>query len=1174
MSRRRARPSLATASMADKPTSDKPKTDVDHKTVTFRDRFRPRAMQAMGRRLGYRLYRLGGEMVSVFMALGIAALFFAGGLLSRQSADLTALRPNFEHWFSQGFDGARAEMGDLELRWNPSDDTISFSVTDIIVYDQNDTIIQSLPKLRGTAPKSSVLKRRAALTDIEIVGGVVTWLQRDDGSIVAGLGTPETVGRFGPVYRGQSDAEQPRRLDWLNDFESVTLTDSRAHIVHESDGLDIILDVDSLRGERDDGSISLDVAGRLSSVDQGAAGELSLSFRTNDDFETSFLRLETDELVPKRIAPARGRLSVFGAVDVPLSLEFEAERGRDDGVRSAWLDFVAGRGIIRLAGQDRVLNRGRFRGVLKPGEEEMRVEALSLDADRLRLTGEGVIRDIGRWNDGDVGTSPKFDLALTESWLDLRPIFERPLSVEKADAIGELDLDARTLTLDQLTAQFASFSLDISGKVATGSEGLTRVQLSGGTQTSMTAPDLLSLWPVNAADGARRWIDRSVLGGTLHNVRYRVDLDEQFFADPVLTSERLQLDFDVQDGIVRYIQTMDPLVDAFGSGRVDGNRFGFVLASGRINDVEIVGGDVDIPRLIPKGGDILISAEAKGEASGLLALINQPPFGYLDRYGVDADGFGGVADVTINIKRPLLVNFDPDRIEYSVNGTFTDASAPFSLGDFKVYDADVTVRGGKEGLFVEGPANLGPWRANLSWAERYGQNGEPTRYRVSGTMDRKTLDGFGFGFREFFGGEIDVDIEASGKGLEIDEAVVDVGLDQAEITFGDIWSKSKGDSGQIRATVARDADRLSVPQLTMQAPGLDLDGSIQLRSGLALEEARLNTARIDGLIDGQLVLSRDDVGNRLALVASGHSLDVSAFVANALARAGGETENIPLSFDAAFDEIILSPGYGLETGTMSYRHNGEAVERFSLQGERNSGPLRVQLEQNETGNRKATLIVPDVSDAASKILGLNATEGGALSIEATLPETGVVGAVIGRAVATDLTVKNAPFLAQILSLASLTGIVDTLSGGGLSFDELTFDFALENRTLSIREAKMRGSAIGMTGEGDIGLDDKTVDFSGTLVPAYTANSLLGDIPLIGGLLIGKDGEGVFAVTYAVKGPYSGALISINPLSALTPGFIRGIFRESRDDLPDSVIQDIEAVRPSETEKDAEPQDEK
>ena len=184
-----------------------------------------------------------------------------------------------------------------------------------------------------------------------------------------------------------------------------------------------------------------------------------------------------------------------------------------------------------------------------------------------------------------------------------------------------------------------------------------------------------------------------------------------------------------------------------------------------------------------------------------------------------------------------------------------------------------------------------------------------------------------------------------------------------------------------------------------------------------------------------------------------------------------------------------------------------------------------------------------------------------MTVDARLTMSGDIGPILGQAQATDFTVQDAPFLAQILSLASLTGIVDTLSGSGLGFDELVLDFAMQDRALSVRDAKMRGPAIGMTGEGDIAFADRTIDFSGTLVPAYTANSFLGDIPQLGDLLVGQDGEGVFAVTYAVRGPFSGAQIAINPLSALTPGFIRGIFRESRDDLPDSIIDEIESVRP-------------
>ena len=94
-------------------------------------------------------------------------------------------------------------------------------------------------------------------------------------------------------------------------------------------------------------------------------------------------------------------------------------------------------------------------------------------------------------------------------------------------------------------------------------------------------------------------------------------------------------------------------------------------------------------------------------------------------------------------------------------------------------------------------------------------------------------------------------------------------------------------------------------------------------------------------------------------------------------------------------------------------------------------------------------------------MGLESTDGGALTITAGLPKSGVGGAIIGQVQATDFTVQNAPFLSQILSLAALIGIVDTLSGEGLGFEVLAFDFVFEDRVLSVRDATLRGPAIGM-----------------------------------------------------------------------------------------------------------------
>ncbi|MFN6943041.1 MAG: hypothetical protein ACK4OG_13735, partial [Parvibaculum sp.] len=68
-----------------------------------------------------------------------------------------------------------------------------------------------------------------------------------------------------------------------------------------------------------------------------------------------------------------------------------------------------------------------------------------------------------------------------------------------------------------------------------------------------------------------------------------------------------------------------------------------------------------------------------------------------------------------------------------------------------------------------------------------------------------------------------------------------------------------------------------------------------------------------------------------------------------------------------------------------------------------------------------------------------------------------------------------------------------------------------------------------------------LDIEGTLVPAYTINSFLGQVPVLGPLIVGREGEGVFAITYGVRGKTDDPTVIANPLSALAPGFLRRLF---------------------------------
>ena len=69
----------------------------------------------------------------------------------------------------------------------------------------------------------------------------------------------------------------------------------------------------------------------------------------------------------------------------------------------------------------------------------------------------------------------------------------------------------------------------------------------------------------------------------------------------------------------------------------------------------------------------------------------------------------------------------------------------------------------------------------------------------------------------------------------------------------------------------------------------------------------------------------------------------------------------------------------------------------------------------------------------------------------------------------------------------------------------------------------------------------SLDLQGTIVPAYFFNSLLGNVPLIGRLFSPERGGGVFAASYSLRGKLDDPDVTVNPLSALTPGFLRGVF---------------------------------
>ena len=160
-------------------------------------------------------------------------------------------------------------------------------------------------------------------------------------------------------------------------------------------------------------------------------------------------------------------------------------------------------------------------------------------------------------------------------------------------------------------------------------------------------------------------------------------------------------------------------------------------------------------------------------------------------------------------------------------------------------------------------------------------------------------------------------------------------------------------------------------------------------------------------------------------------------------------------------------------------------------------------------------------------------EGGKLEYESTISKEDTKSNLL----ITDFKVSKVPALAQLLTLASLQGIADTLSGEGIRFESFEMKSNSKGNVMNIEDALAMGPAVSILLNGYVD-KGKVVSLRGTLVPATKLNSIIASIPVVGDILVGKKtGEGVVGVSFKMKGPPKDIKTTVNPIKTLTPRFI-------------------------------------
>ena len=253
---------------------------------------------------------------------------------------------------------------------------------------------------------------------------------------------------------------------------------------------------------------------------------------------------------------------------------------------------------------------------------------------------------------------------------------------------------------------------------------------------------------------------------------------------------------------------------------------------------------------------------------------------------------------------------------------------------------------------------------------------------------------------------------------------------------------------------------------------------------------------------------------------------------------------ISKNIEIDFNKILKGTNFPVNKFRLVGKINKGSFEKISAKSDfSETEHLDISLKKIENSKDK---ILEVYSDIASPLLSdfkfFQGLEGGDLNYKSTF------GSQVSSSnlIVNNFKLNKAPALAKILSLADLKGLTDTLKGDGISFDTLSAKYKTNSSQMKIDEIFIIGPSISLLIDGYVEKKSGLVSLRGTLVPAKTLNNLIAKIPVVGDILIGKSvGEGVFGISFKVKGFPNDLKTTVNPIKTLTPRFITRALENAR-----------------------------
>jgi len=730
------------------------------------------------------------------------------------------------------------------------------------------------------------------------------------------------------------------------------------------------------------------------------------------------------------------------------------------------------------------------------------------------------------------------------------------------------DVEKELLTFSEIELSFGGNVVRGDG-IAFWQEGFQRPGLRFNLGIDrVTVADVQKYWPIKTHPdgrprGARAWIDQNMFGGIAKNARFNVSLDPDG-RTPYKNGSIYEAVFDFEDIETLYLKDMPPIKGAGGHAVLTRTEFDAFLDSGSVEGMPITGSKAHLYNIHKRGKGIgEFDVKLSGDVFDILTLVSVPPVRIKDRIKMDLERIGGTANISAKISLPLIKAAPKELVDYTIEATVADGRVRNLLKGEGLTEASVVMKLDKNDLTASGHGKINSVPLDLYWREnfaagRHNLTADTSLLVMSGITNQNDLKNLGVDVLDYVDGAMLMESTFLGRSLKFRVGYFSADASETKLMVPQLgWQKDVAAPANINGTVFFEKSGPRIAPLTVSGEKIDLEAALKWGAAgtsdftadfIVRQLGRSQmVAKLKGIpgggVDAKVTAERFDLAPLLARDKQSRRNDEGLQVATA-------KDEPPFKLALTANELLMLNGASLQDVKLdlSFENSEPASLTLTSENELKKSSISITKSDDELS---AITVTSDEAGSLLRGLGLFAhMEGGALTLEGETSGWGDKLQLLGT-----LEVANSELVAKSklgpdITEGVISGLDDYLEGGSIDLDVLEFPFVYQEGLLDLSGVKANGPSLGMTMEGQIDTQAGKINVNGVVVPAYGLNSLLGKIPLVGGLFSGGEGKGLFGVAYRVIGLTEEPEVIVNPLSGIAPGFLRLLFEGKKGSVDD------------------------